>query len=112
MGTSTSRTASDTTFDVIVIGAGLVGLATAMALLDERPALRVGVLEGGPAAGTPRGGPTPGVVPGGRGALLEFAASPHPPYRQSGTPAEASPDSELPRLADLADRGRANGLAV
>ena len=33
------------TLDVVVIGAGLVGLATAMALLESRPGLRVAVLE-------------------------------------------------------------------
>ena len=35
-------------FDVIVIGAGLLGLSTAMALLAERPALRVAVLTASP----------------------------------------------------------------
>jgi L-2-hydroxyglutarate oxidase len=65
MGTSTSRTASDTTFDVIVIGAGLVGLATAMALLDARPALRLAVLEKEPAAGTHQSGHNSGVIHAG-----------------------------------------------
>ena len=128
MRSGTSRTASDTTFDVIVIGAGLVGLATAMALLGERPGLRLAVLEKEPAAGTHQSGHNSGVIhaglyyePGslkarfctaGRLALMEFADAHHIPYHQTGKLVVASRDSELARLADLAGRGRANGLAV
>ena len=128
MRSGTSRTASDATFDVIVIGAGLVGLATAMALLGERPGLRLAVLEKEPAAGTHQSGHNSGVIhaglyyqPGslkarfctaGRLALMEFADAHQVPYRQTGKLVVARQDSELPRLADLADRGRANGLAV
>ncbi|HEY8044456.1 MAG TPA: L-2-hydroxyglutarate oxidase [Streptosporangiaceae bacterium] len=120
--------ASPDSFDVIVIGAGLVGLATAMALLDERPALRLAVLEKEPAAGTHQSGHNSGVIhaglyyqPGslkarfctaGRLALMEFAQAHQIPYRQTGKLVVASRDSELSRLDDLAGRGRANGLAV
>jgi L-2-hydroxyglutarate oxidase LhgO len=116
------------TFDVVVIGAGLVGLATAMALLAERPALRLAVLEKAASVGTHQSGHNSGVIhaglyyqPGslkarfctaGRLALMEFAQAHHIPYRQTGKLVVASRDSELPRLAGLAERGRANGLAV
>ena len=119
---------ADSAFDVIVIGAGLVGLATAMALLDERPALRLAVLEKEPAVGTHQSGHNSGVIhaglyyqPGslkarfctaGRLAMMKFAEAHQIPYRQTGKLVVASRDSELPRLADLAARGRANGLAV
>ena len=43
---------------------------------------------------------------------MEFADAHQVPYRQTGKLVVASRDSELPRLADLAGRGRANGLAV
>ena len=116
------------TLDVIVIGAGLVGLATAMALLESRPGLRVAVLEKEPAVGIHQSGHNSGVIhaglyykPGslkakfctaGRLAMMEFADSRQIPYRQTGKLVVATQDSELPRLADLAGRGRANGLAV
>src|SRR5438105_5462760 len=115
-------------FDVVVIGAGLVGLATAMALLSERPGLRLAVLEKEQRAGTHQSGHNSGVIhaglyyqPGslkarfcteGRRAMMEFAQERGIPYRQTGKLVVATEESELRRLADLAERGRANGLAV
>ena len=115
-------------FDVIVIGAGLVGLATAMALLAERPGLRLAVLEKEAMVGTHQSGHNSGVIhaglyyqPGslkarfctaGRLAMAEFAQAHGIPYRRTGKLVVATQESELPRLADLAERGRANGLAV
>jgi (S)-2-hydroxyglutarate dehydrogenase len=118
----------DDAFDVIVIGAGLVGLGTAMALLAERPGLRLAVLEKESSVGTHQSGHNSGVIhaglyyqPGslkarfctaGRLALVEFAQSRQIPYRQTGKLVVATRESELPRLSSLAERGRANGLAV
>jgi len=115
-------------FDVIVIGAGLVGLATAMALQAERPGLRLAVLEKEAEVGTHQSGHNSGVIhadlyyqPGslkarfctaGRLAMMEFAQEHEIPWRQSGKLVVATRDSELARLAGLAERGRANGLAV
>jgi (S)-2-hydroxyglutarate dehydrogenase len=119
---------ADGTLDVIVIGAGLVGLATAMALLGEHPGLGIAVLEKEPAVGTHQSGHNSGVIhaglyyqPGslkarlctaGRAAMMEFARDRQIPFRQTGKLVVATRDSELPRLAALAERGRANGLAV
>jgi L-2-hydroxyglutarate oxidase LhgO len=116
------------TLDVIVIGAGLVGLATAMALLDERPALRIAVLEKEPTVGAHQSGHNSGVIhaglyykPGslkarfcrdGRQALMEFAQAHQIPYRQTGKLVVATDPGEMARFGDLAERGRANGLAV
>ncbi len=113
---------------MIIIGAGLVGLATAMALLAARPGLRVAVLEKEPAVGRHQSGHNSGVIhaglyykPGslkarfcreGRQALTGFAQQHGIPYRVTGKLVVATRDSELTRLADLAERGRANGLAV
>ncbi len=115
-------------YDVVVIGAGLVGLATAMALLQDRPGLRLAVLEKEASVGTHQSGHNSGVIhaglyyqPGslkarfctaGRLALTEFAGQHQIPYRRTGKLVVATRDSELPRLAGLAERGRANGLAV
>jgi L-2-hydroxyglutarate oxidase LhgO len=115
-------------FDVVIIGAGLVGLATAMALLERRPGLRLAVLEKEDTVGVHQSGHNSGVIhaglyyqPGslkarfctaGRLAMMEFAEAHQIPWRQTGKLVVASRDSELPRLAALAERGRANGLAV
>jgi len=114
--------------DVVVIGAGIVGLATAMALLDEHPGLRLAVLEKEQAAATHQSGHNSGVIhaglyyqPGslkarlctaGRRAMMDFAEAHQIPFRQTGKLVVAVSESELPRLANLAERGRANGLAV
>ena len=120
--------AGDGTYDVIIIGAGLVGLATAMALQAQRPGLRLAVLEKEASVGTHQSGHNSGVIhaglyyqPGslkarfctaGRLAMMEFAQAHNIPYRQAGKLVVATRKTELPRLASLADRGRANGLAV
>lgn len=116
------------TADVVVIGGGLVGLATAMALLTERPGLRLTVLEKEQRVGTHQSGHNSGVIhaglyyqPGslkarfcteGRLAMEEFAQEHDIPYRRTGKLVVATSESELKRLADLAERGRANGLKV
>ncbi|HEY9240927.1 MAG TPA: FAD-dependent oxidoreductase, partial [Streptosporangiaceae bacterium] len=113
---------------VIIIGAGLVGLATAMALQAQRPGLALAVLEKEASAGIHQSGHNSGVIhaglyyqPGslkarfctaGRLAMMTFAEQHQIPYRQTGKLVVATRDSELPRLASLAERGRANGLAV
>jgi L-2-hydroxyglutarate oxidase len=119
---------TENAYDAVVVGAGLVGLATAMALLAERPGLRLAVLEKEPQVGTHQSGHNSGVIhaglyyqPGslkarfcteGRLAMTEFAQEHGIPYRQTGKLVVATREGELPRLAALAERGRANGLAV
>ena len=114
--------------DVAVVGAGLVGLATAMALLTERPGLRLAVLEKERSIASHQSGHNSGVIhaglyytPGslkarfcreGRQALMTFADEHGIPYRLSGKLVVASDEGELGRFRDLAERGRANGLAV
>lgn len=114
--------------DLVVIGGGLVGLSTAMALLQSHPRLRIAVLEKEPAIASHQSGHNSGVIhaglyyqPGslkarfcreGRLALMEFARAHGIRYRQTGKLVVATSQSELPRLAALAERGRTNGLAV
>jgi choline dehydrogenase-like flavoprotein len=43
------------TFDVLIVGSGMMGAAVARCLRDERPGLRIGMIAGGPAMG-PRAG--------------------------------------------------------
>jgi (S)-2-hydroxyglutarate dehydrogenase len=114
--------------DVVVIGAGLVGLATAMALLDARPGLRLAVVEKEDRLAAHQSGRNSGVVhaglyyaPGslkarfcreGRLALLEFADRHDIPYRLCGKVVVAADDYERPRFDQLLERGRINGLTV
>lgn len=120
--------AADGQFDVVVIGAGLIGLSTAMAMLAGRPDLRIAVCEKEQAIASHQSGHNSGVVhaglyyePGslkarfcveGRRALMEFARAHDIPIRITGKLVVATAEHELPRLANLAERGRANGLAV
>jgi L-2-hydroxyglutarate oxidase len=114
--------------DVAVVGAGLIGLSTAMALLAARPGLRVAVLEKEGRIAAHQSGRNSGVLhaglyyaPGslkarfcreGRAALIEFAEEHRIPYRLCGKLVVAVSPAESGRFAALAERGRANGLAV
>ena len=112
--------------DVVVVGGGLVGLATAMNLLERRPGLQVTVVEKEPAPARHQSGHNSGVIhaglyypPGslkarlcreGRAALLRFADERGIPYRLCGKLVIASTDGELARLEELKRRGTENGL--
>jgi L-2-hydroxyglutarate oxidase len=114
--------------DVVVVGAGLVGLSTAMALLEARPGLRLAVLDKEDRIASHQSGRNSGVLhaglyyePGslkarfcreGRAALIEFAQEHDISYRLCGKLVLAADEGELPRFDALAERGRANGLGV
>lgn len=112
--------------DAAVVGGGIVGLATAYRLLEERPGLRLAVLEKEPELARHQTGRNSGVAhaglyypPGsfkarlareGREALERFCEARGIPYERCGKLVVAVDESELPRLADLRARGEANGL--
>src|SRR3954464_5072440 len=101
-------------YDTAVVGAGIVGLATARELLLRQPGLRVAVVEKEPAIATHQSGRNSGVIhaglyytPGslrsrlrreGRSLLLAFAEENDIPYRLTGKLVVAVDDRELPRL--------------
>jgi L-2-hydroxyglutarate oxidase LhgO len=113
-------------YDLAVIGGGLIGLATARAYLLRRPAARIAVLEKEPDLAQHQSGRNSGVVHAGlyypagslkatlcregRAALLRFADEHAVPYGVTGKLVVALDEDELPRLEELARRGRANGL--
>jgi (S)-2-hydroxyglutarate dehydrogenase len=113
-------------YDVAIIGAGLVGLATARAILQRRPGLRIIVLEKEPEVAMHQSGHNSGVIhsglyypPGslkaqlcraGREALLRFADEHGIRYRLSGKLVVVLDAGELGRLETLRQRGEANGL--
>lgn len=114
--------------DVVIVGAGIIGLATAHRLLAARPGLRLVVLEASAAVGTAQSGRNSGVAhaglyysPGsdkarwcreGKALLEEYCVERAIPYERRGKLVVAVRDDELPRLRDLAGRARANGVTI
>ncbi len=113
-------------FDVVVIGGGIVGLATAHALLRLVPSVRLAVLEKERDLATHQTGHNSGVLhsglyyrPGslkarlcreGRTAAERFADEHGIPRRRTGKLVVATRAAEIPRLAELHTRGLANGI--
>ncbi len=114
--------------DVIVIGAGIVGLATARALQQRDPAAHVLVLEREAAPALHQTGRNSGVIhtglyytPGsdkarlcrrGHASMLSFCEEHGVPVRRCGKVIVALQESERPGLAALAERAAANGVPV
>jgi L-2-hydroxyglutarate oxidase len=113
--------------DLVVVGAGLVGLATARELLRRRPGLNVVVLEREARVARHQSGSNSGVAhagiyyaPGslkarlcvsGQRALADFCAQRRIPYERIGKLIVATDAREVDRLDELERRGRANGVA-
>lgn len=114
------------TNDVTIIGGGIVGLATARALTGS--GLRVAVLEKESAVAAHQTGRNSGVLhsglyypPGsakarfaraGAEAMYRFCAERGLPAHRIGKVVVAARPEQLPRLAELARRGRANGVRL
>jgi L-2-hydroxyglutarate oxidase len=112
--------------DVLVVGGGIVGLATARALALEH-GLAVELLEAEPRLAAHQTGHNSGVVhsglyyrPGsvkaatcaaGREALYRYVEERGIAHERCGKVVAAVAEEELPRLDELERRGRANGLA-
>ncbi|NNF87941.1 MAG: L-2-hydroxyglutarate oxidase [Acidimicrobiia bacterium] len=112
--------------DIIVIGGGIIGLATSRALLAERPGLDLLVLEKEPGVGRHQSGRNSGVLHSGlyyrpgslkadlcvRGVaeMFEFCEEHRVPFTRDGKVVIANSPIETQRLDELERRGRANGL--
>lgn len=110
--------------DVIVVGAGIVGLATALHLLEREPGLSVLVVDKELEVGAHQTTHNSGVIhrgiyyaPGslkaelcadGARRLTAFCDVHGIPYRLIGKLIVAADESELPALRDLQRRGEAN----
>ncbi|MEO6143090.1 MAG: L-2-hydroxyglutarate oxidase [Dermatophilaceae bacterium] len=114
--------------DYVVVGAGIVGLATARALLLKRPGSKVVVLEKADDVATAQTGHNSGVIhagiyyaPGslkaslcraGERATKNFCDANDIRYETVGKLVVATDDAELERMARLGDRARQNGLQL
>jgi len=111
---------------VVIIGAGIVGLAVALEVLRRFPSASVVVLEKESCVASHQTGHNSGVVhsgiyykPGslkaqlcveGAEALLNFCDENEVPYERCGKVIVATAENELPRLEELFRRGQGNGL--
>ncbi|MFE0762941.1 L-2-hydroxyglutarate oxidase [Streptomyces smyrnaeus] len=114
--------------DVLVIGAGIVGLSTAHALTRRAPGTRVTVLEKEPGPARHQTGRNSGVIhsgiyypPGslkarfaleGAAEMVKFCAEYGIPHQVTGKLIVATEHRELPRLHALIQRGRQHGIPV
>lgn len=111
---------------VIIVGGGIVGLATAYQLTERFNGLSVLVLEKEPVVGAHQTGHNSGVLhsgiyykPGtlratncrtGKKRMEEFCASQGIPFEICGKVIVAVDESEIPQLERILDRGRQNGV--
>lgn len=127
-GTPAPGGAAPAVYDFAVIGGGIVGLATAMTLLRERPGSSLVVIEKEDRVAAHQTGHNSGVIhagiyyaPGSHKAKLckegaqrtrEFCDEHGIPYRNTGKLIVATNDAELERMNALYERALINELDV
>jgi L-2-hydroxyglutarate oxidase len=113
-------------YDFIIIGGGIVGLATAYQILKQNKHLKIGVLEKENTVAAHQTGHNSGVIhsglyykPGslkaqncllGYQMLIDFCNKHEIPFELCGKLVVASDESEIPELDKLYQRGLENGL--
>lgn len=113
-------------YDIVIIGGGIVGLATALKLKESRPELSVALLEKEKQLAQHQTGNNSGVIhsgiyykPGslkalncidGYHQLIEFANRENIPYKLCGKVIVATDPKELPAMENIYQRGLENGL--
>ena len=118
---------TDSRYDVIIVGGGIVGLAVALEITKRFPRLRLLLLEKENDVGRHQSGHNSGVIhsgiyykPGslkarlcveGARAMVQFCREHGIPHEVCGKVIVATHEEEFPRLEELRRRGEANGLA-
>src|SRR5215470_15902269 len=111
----------DLSFDVVVIGGGIVGLATALQIIRKQQRIRIAVLEKEPEIARHQTGHNSGVIhsglyykPGslkakncvaGAAAMVDFCREHGIAYEVCGKVVVATDQSEIPGLQELLRRG-------
>jgi (S)-2-hydroxyglutarate dehydrogenase len=117
---------SEDVYDVVVVGAGILGLATARELLRRHPQLRLLILDKEPVLAAHQTGHNSGVLhaglyyqPGslkarlcraGKDSLERYAEERSIEVDRCGKLVIAADPEELPALEELRQRGEANGV--
>ncbi|HEY3249834.1 MAG TPA: L-2-hydroxyglutarate oxidase, partial [Ignavibacteria bacterium] len=115
-----------TDYDIIIAGAGIVGLATALKILEKKSKLNLLVVEKEDGPAKHQTGNNSGVIhsgiyykPGslkaincinGYKKLISFCDKESIPYELCGKVIVATSEKELPGLQNIYERGLANGL--
>jgi (S)-2-hydroxyglutarate dehydrogenase len=121
-----SRFPAVTRVDLVIVGAGIVGIAAAREILTRQPGISLAVLDKEPSIGMHQTGHNSGVIHSGiyyapgslkaelctRGARLmyEYCESHDVPADRCGKLIVATTERELPALDKLYRRGAANGV--
>lgn len=116
----------DTIFDVVIIGGGIVGLATGREILQRFPDYKLLIVEKEQVVAAHQTGHNSGVIhsglyykPGslkaklcvaGAARMVEFCRENSVPYELCGKVVVATDESEIPALEELYRRGIANGV--
>ena len=117
---------TDSRYDVLIVGGGIVGLAVALEITQRFPRLRLLLLEKEERVGQHQSSHNSGVIhsgvyykPGslkatlcveGARAMVAFCREQSLPYEVCGKVIVATQEEEFPRLEELRRRGEANGL--
>ena len=117
----------DQSYDIVIIGGGIVGLATALQFGRAFPKLRLALLEKEDRVAGHQSGHNSGVIhsgiyykPGslkaklcveGAAAMIAFCREHAIPVEICGKIIVATTAEEIPRLKSLLERGQANGIA-
>jgi L-2-hydroxyglutarate oxidase LhgO len=113
-------------FDFTIIGAGIVGIAIGIALLEKNPKKKVAIVEKENQPGFHASGRNSGVLHAGfyyspdslkakfckvgNQELSEYCKHNDLPFKNTGKVVVTKDDSELGRLRDLFERGTKNGI--
>src|SRR5712675_107522 len=118
---------TDSRYDVLIVGGGVVGLAVALEITERFPRLRLLLLEKEDRVARHQSGHNSGVIhsgvyykPGslkarlcvsGAAAMIEFCREHGIAHNVCGKVIVATTTGEIPQLEELRKRGEANGMS-